>query len=145
MKEHRVQSYSNYKRRHAPFHFFVIPVLITNLILASVYLARHPGLAAAWMVILAIALLVLGFIARSNPVKVQDRLIRLEERLRLMALLPEPLRARIPELTEHQLVALRFASDAEIPRLVEETLNRNLDPKDIKKKIENWRPDYFRV
>ena len=139
------QSYANYKRRHAPFHFFVIPVLITNTIIAIVYLARHPGLAAAWMVVLSLALLVLAFLVRINPLKAQDRVIRLEERLRLMALLSAPLRARIPELTEYQLVALRFASDAETPRLVDETLKENLSSKDIKKRIQNWRPDNFRV
>jgi hypothetical protein len=145
MSETKAQSYANYKRRHLPFHFFVIPVLITNAILALVYLVRHPGLAAAWMVILSIALLVLAFLTRINPLKVQDRLIRMEERLRLAALLSEPLRSRIADLTEQQLVALRFASDAEIPQLVEETLSGNLSSKDIKKKIQNWRPDYFRV
>jgi hypothetical protein len=145
MSETKAQSYANYKRRHIPFHFFVIPVLITNAILALVYLVRHPGLAAAWMVILSIALLVLAFLTRINPLKVQDRLIRMEERLRLAALLSEPLRSRIADLTEHQLVALRFASDAEIPQLVEETLSGNLSSKEIKKKIQNWRPDYLRV
>jgi hypothetical protein len=145
MSETKAQSYANYKRRHLPFHFFVIPVLITNAILALVYLVRHPGLAAAWMVILSIALLVLAFLTRINPLKVQDRLIRMEERLRLAALLSEPLRSRIADLTEQQLVALRFASDAEIPQLVEETLSGNLSSKDIKKKIQNWRPDHLRV
>lgn len=145
MSERKPQSYTNYKRRHAPFHFFVIPVFITNAILAIVYAIRHPSLASAWMVILSLALLMLGFLVRINPLKAQDRVIRLEERLRLAALLSESLRSRISELTEHQLVALRFASDAEIPQLVEETLNANLTPKDIKKKIQNWRPDYFRV
>ena len=145
MSESNTQSFTNYKRRHPPFHFFVLPVLIINLLLSIIYLVRHLGLAAAWMVILSAALLVLAFLTRINPMKVQDRLIRLEERLRLTALLPEQMRSRIPELTERQLVALRFASDAEIPRLVEETLKENLEPKDIRKRIQNWRPDYFRV
>lgn len=145
MSENKPQSFANYKRRQPPFHFFVVPVLITNLIVAIVYLVLHPGLLAAWLLIVSAALLMLAFLARINPIKVQDRLIRLEEHLRLTALLSEPAQSRISELTERQLIALRFASDAEIPLLVEEILRDNLGTKDIKERIQSWRPDNFRV
>jgi hypothetical protein len=83
--------------------------------------------------------------ARLYVTKLQDRIIRMEERQRLYALLPETLRARIGELSEAQLVGLRFASDAELPGLVEETLAKKLSRAQIKKSIKVWRPDYFRV
>jgi hypothetical protein len=82
---------------------------------------------------------------RMYSLRVQDRIIRLEERLRLATLLSEPLRSRIPELTVGQLVALRFASDAEVPALCERALAEKLSKGDIKKSIETWRPDYWRV
>ena len=83
--------------------------------------------------------------ARMYATKLQDRIIRMEERQRLYGLLPETLRARIGELSEAQLVGLRFASDAELPGLVEETLAKKLSAAQIKKSIKVWRPDYFRV
>jgi DNA helicase HerA-like ATPase len=139
------QTYSNHARRQLVFHFFLVPVLILNLLYSVILLIRHPNPNAVWVVIMAIALLVMAFLVRINPIKVQDRLIRLEERLRLSNLLSEPLRSRIPELTERQLVALRFASDEEIPALVEETLAHHLKGKEIKQRIKNWRPDHWRV
>src|SRR5882762_939931 len=137
----RAQSAASHHRLHPPFHLFLIPVLITHLILAVVCLVRIPGLLTRWLVILSSALLLMGFLTRINPIKVQDRLIRLEERLRLVALLPEPLRVRIPELTESQLIGLRFASDDELPALVERVLAEKLNKKAIKQAIQIWRPD----
>lgn len=145
MSERKPQALANHGKFDEPFHFFIIPILFGNLGCAVYFLFRHPGYGRGWMVVVALALLVLAFKTRIYSLKLQDRVIRLEERLRLSLLLPEPLRGRIPELREDQLVALRFASDAEIPSLVERTLGEKLSRKDIKKLIQNWRPDYFRI
>jgi hypothetical protein len=140
-----VQSLQNHARIHPVFHFFIIPTFIINLILAIVLLVRAPGWLAGWSVVMAIALLFLAFLVRINPIKVQDRVIRLEERLRLAELLPDSLRARIPELTESQLIGLRFAPDNEIPALVQKTLTENLTRKQIKQAIVEWRADTWRA
>ncbi|MGD0757956.1 MAG: DUF6526 family protein [Candidatus Sulfotelmatobacter sp.] len=152
MAEKVPQTFANHTRFDPAFHFFAAPVLLLGLLLALVHFFAHitqgdfrDHFHAFLLIVLALALLTLALKSRAYSLKVQDRVIRLEERLRLATLLPEPLRARIPELTEAQLVGLRFASDAEIPKLVERTLKENLSRKDIKKAIQNWRPDYWRV
>ena len=139
------QSYANHARFQPIFHFVLLPVLLINFIVSIVWLVRDPGFAAAWDLVMALALVIVAFLARANPQKVQDRVIRLEERLRLYALLPESQRHRIPELTEDQLIALRFAPDDELPALAERALNEKLTRKQIKGAINSWRPDYFRV
>jgi hypothetical protein len=146
------QTYANHTRFDPPFHFFLGPVFILGLILSLIHFFYHlresdmrDNIHAFLLIALAAALLTLVFKTRLYSLKVQDRIIRLEERLRLTQLLSEPLRSRIPELTEGQLCGLRFASDAEVPKLVERALNEKLARKDIKKAIQNWRPDYWRV
>jgi hypothetical protein len=88
---------------------------------------------------------VLAGVARASAVRAQNRIIRLEERLRLMALLPAEDHKYIPELTTGQLIALRFASDEELPDLVRKTLSQRLEPKAIKQNVANWRADHERV
>ena len=139
------QTFANHGRMHPPFHLFLAPVFIINVIESVVWLVRAPGFLTAWNVVMALALIMLLVLVRTYPMKVQDRVIRLEERLRLQALLPEPTRARIPELSVDQLVGLRFASDTELPALVERTLRENLNRKQIKQAIVSWRADEWRV
>ena len=145
MPDQMPQTFANHTRFDPPYHFFVIPVLAITVLLTIWNLIQNASFYSAWMVVVALALVVLAFKCRLYALKVQTRVIRLEERLRLATLLPESLRAKIPQLTEGQLVALRFASDAEVPGLVEKALAANLPNREIKKAIVNWRPDYFRV
>jgi hypothetical protein len=128
-----------------PFHYFLAPLLIIAIILSIISLVRHPGLDSTLWFLLSIGLFLTAGKARSYALKAQDRVIRLEERLRLSMLLTEAARPRIAELTEPQLIALRFASDAELPALVMRALNEGLTKKQIKTAIQSWRADTFRV
>jgi hypothetical protein len=139
------QSYSSHTRYHPVFHFVVIPILTITVIGAIVAAIRQPSIHSAWMVIFYIAVLLAAFLTRTYSLKVQDRVIRLEERLRLLELVAAPVRPQLNRLTERQLIALRFASDEEAPVLVDRTLAENLAPADIKKAIRNWRADNWRV
>ncbi len=139
------QNLSNYTRYDPLFQFFILPVFAISLIATIVHLVRWPGLCSAWLVVVMIAAIAAIFKIRLYALKVQDRVIRLEERLRLQTLLDPALRPRITELTEKQLIALRFASDAELPALAAKALNEKLAPADIKNSIQHWRPDYWRV
>jgi hypothetical protein len=152
MAETKPQTFANHTRWDPPFHFYLLPIFGLSLILTLIHFFAHithgdlrDHVHAVLLILLALAFLLLVFKVRLYSLKVQDRVIRLEERLRLTQLLSEPLRSRIPELTEGQLCGLRFASDAEIPKLVERTLKENLSRADIKKAIQTWRPDYWRV
>jgi hypothetical protein len=142
------QNLKNYTRHDPPFHFVIIPLLLLNLIF-SIYITVHNWPASKhlhlWGIVMAIVFLMMADRARGSALKAQDRIIRLEERLRLAALLPAADLGHIDELTIKQLIALRFASDAELPALVHKTLTQNMEPKAIKQAIVNWRPDNHRV
>ncbi len=142
------QNLKNHTRLHSPFHLFVLPMLLLNFIF-SIYATIHHWPAHwvlhLWWIVMAIVFFIMAVLSRTAALTVQDRVIRLEERLRLAALLPAEDRAHIDELSIKQLIALRFASDAELPALVRKTLTQNLEPKAIKQSIVNWRGDYHRV
>lgn len=139
------QNLKNHGRLDPSFHFFLALVAMANLVIAIVYLVRHPQFHAAWLVVLSVAAIVLVFKVRLYPLKVQDRVIRLEERLRLQALAPPEWHTQIYKLSEDQLIGLRFAADDEVVELAKQALEHNLNRKQIKERIKEWRPDTFRV
>jgi hypothetical protein len=145
MAENPPQNLANHGRLDPPFHFFLLPVVAVLWIASVVFLVRHPGWEHLWGLLLVTALAVTAVKARTYALKVQDRVIRLEQRLRLAVLLPESLRPQIAKLSEGQLIALRFASDEEVSGLVQRALSENFSRADIKKSIKNWQPDYWRV
>ncbi len=143
------QNFQNHARFDPPFHFFVLPMLLLNFIF-SIYATIHAWPryqhTHLWWIAMSVVFFVMAGIGRGAALRAQDRIIRLEERLRLHALLLQAEdRAHIGELSIKQLIALRFASDAEIPALVRKTLTQDLEPKAIKESITNWRADNHRV
>jgi uncharacterized membrane protein YciS (DUF1049 family) len=141
------QNFANHAKVVPPFHYFVVPVLILNFVW-SIYRLVHTWFTLDALVglLTAAALVMLMFLARLFALRVQDRVIRLEERLRLNRLLPEALKPRIEEFTPGQLIALRFASDTELPALANKVLNENLtDVKAVKRLVQRWRPDHLRA
>jgi hypothetical protein len=139
------QSFSNHTKFDPPFHFFLAPLSLIFVIYTIYRLIRIPDLPHAAHLVGALFLLVATFKIRLYSLKVQDRLIRLEETLRLKELMPANLQPRIAELTEDQLIGLRFASDGEVAELARQALDQKLDRKQIKQAVKTWRPDLFRV
>lgn len=141
------QNLKNHVRFVPLYHFFVLPVLIGNFG-ARVYFWFKAGfgLSHFFSILLAAALFLGVLYARMFALAVQDRLIRLEERLRYERVLPEELRWRADELTVNQFVSLRFASDDELPGLMKKVLDEKLTSrKAIKQLIKTWRPDCLRA
>ena len=139
------QSLKNHTRFDPAFHFFLAPLGLFFVIGTIVRLVRNPDWESALHVVVAIWALVAVFLIRVYALKVQDRVIRLEERLRLKDLLSPSQQGRIGELTEDQLVGLRFASDGEVAGLTQKTLDGKWGRKQIKEAIQVWRPDLWRV
>ncbi|HZV88442.1 MAG TPA: DUF6526 family protein [Candidatus Binatus sp.] len=141
------QSFESHARWLPPFHFFVLPVLLINIGF-QIYWCVRAWFSVSGMlsVLVAVALFVGIGTARGMALKVQDRVIRLEERLRFERVLPADMHARIGEFTIDQIVALRFASNAELPELARRVLEEKLvNRKEIKKLIKTWRPDFVRA
>jgi hypothetical protein len=145
MAKSTTQALTHHVRYDPWFHFLALPVFMASWILSAVLAIRHPGFLHIWLIVFNTALVVIAFRARQYALKVQDRLIRLEERLRLRERLPDSQHSQIASLSEGQLIALRFASDDELPALVQQAVSQRLSGPDIKKAITNWRPDHFRV
>ena len=145
MSEKRPQTYANHTRYVPLFHYVLLPLLMINLAAAIATLGDGLTFAAVNGVGTAFALVLVALFARGNALKAQDRVIRLEERLRMERLLPDDLKPRINDLRTGQMVALRFAGDEELPALTRMALDEQAGSKTIKQAINNWRADYLRV
>jgi hypothetical protein len=145
MSDPAPQSFKNHGRLDPPYHFVLTAVLAVNLFIVLCYAVKNLNYLTEWLVVLSIAAFIPLFKLRSYPLKVQDRVIRLEERIRLQALAPAEWHAQIYRLSEDQLIALRFAADDEVVELAKQALEENLTRKQIKERIKSWRPDEWRV
>jgi hypothetical protein len=140
------QTFATHRRWIPAWHFFAVPVLVANVFIVAARFWRDPRLVNGWAVIVAIALVTGILISRSMPLRAQDRIIRLEEHIRLERVLPGDMRGRIGNLTPEQFIGLRFAPDDEVSELTKRALNGELKTRaDIKRAIRNWRPDHMRV
>jgi hypothetical protein len=140
------QSYARHARYVPPYHFVAGPIFLINFFWAASRAVRSPSYDSLVPLLLAVALIILYLYARVFAVTVQDRVIRLEMRMRMRELLPADLAARIHEFTPKQLVAMRFASDAELPALARTVLDQRLtDGKAIKRLVRDWQADTLRA
>ena len=152
MSEQAPQSFKKHGRLDPPFHMILLTAVVVNLVVSLnfAYDLRKLGLNhwlayAEWLVILSIVVFIPVLRIRTYPLKVQDRVIRLEERIRLQALAPTEWHTQIYKLSEDQLIGLRFAADDEVVALAKQALEHNLNRKQIKERIKDWRPDNWRV
>ncbi|HQR34330.1 MAG TPA: DUF6526 family protein [Blastocatellia bacterium] len=140
------QSFASHTRWHTPYHFVLFPILFIHFAWCIWRITQDLSLEHAEQLLLSFGLLLMMLLVRVNPLKAQDRIIRLEEQLRYQRLLPADLAARASALPVRFIVALRFASDAELPDLAQRAVDGAFaKPKELKEAIKNWRGDYFRV
>jgi hypothetical protein len=140
------QNFANHTRWHPPFHFFVLPVMVINFFWSVVVFVKAPERNSGWWIVVSLALLMLTFFVRTNSLRVQDRIIRLEEKLRYQGILSPALAQQASALTPGQICALRFAGDDELEALFHQVVSGKITrPRDIKQAIQNWRADTFRV
>ena len=143
MKE---QSFENHFRWNPLFHFIVAPLLAANLIFAIVRMVQDPNVDRAAYIVLSVVFVLMHLVSRLQILTVQDRVIRLEERVRFAQLLPSDLAKKASKLKTSQLIAIRFASDEELESLVRRVLDGEFDsPKEIKRAVKNWRADHIRA
>jgi hypothetical protein len=140
------QNYSNHTRWVPPYHFFAVPILLVNIGWSVYHLIKVQSADTVITTLLALALFIVALFGRLFTLTVQDRLIRLEMRLRMASVLPQDLRTRIMEFTPGQLIALRFASDEELPALARKVLDEKIAArKPIKQMVKNWLADELRA
>lgn len=146
------QTYANHRKIVPGFHFVALGILTVNFFWSLYRLFwgypafEMPLFDRVLSVAMAVALLLLVLYARTFPLRAQDRVIRLEEWIRMERLLPAELKPRIKDLRPSQFVALRFASDEELPELTRAVLDGEIKAqKEIKQRIRSWREDYFRL
>ncbi len=145
MSKSEPQNFKSHARFDPLYHFFLTLIFLANLVVSIVYAVHHFCFYSVWLVVLSLAAFVALFRLRTYPLKVQDRVIRLEERLRLQALAPPEWHTQIYRLTEDQLIGLRFAAADEVVELAKQALEHNWNRKQIKERIKDWRADNWRV
>jgi len=142
----KTQSYASHAKMVPGYHYVTGLILLVLLVWTGREMARGFSLASLMDFLLVLAVTLTAFYARTFALGVQDRVIRLEERLRMSEVLPDDLRSRISEFTTEQLIGLRFASDDELPALARKVLDEAIkDRKSIKATVQRWRPDHQRV
>ena len=145
MSEKKPQNYENHAKFIPVFHYIALPLLLVNFFGALFRVTQEISFYTLNDVGLAISLIVVAVFTRLFALKAQDRVIRLEEQIRMQTFLPDALKAQVGRLTMGQIVALRFASDEELVDLTQDALDQNTSPNALKQAVKNWRPDYDRV